>query len=74
VKTYKIVEGYIQINFTETGEILPHAEKFPVSRFSMIVDLRDEEVVDYLLNHLGITTRGFIELDEAPLFMDYQLN
>ena len=74
MKTYRIIEGYIHIKFTETELILHNEEKFPVSRFSMVVDLEDQAVVHYLLEHLGISTQEFVEVDGPLLFMPFQLN
>lgn len=74
MKAYRVIEGYIQLRFTETGEIVEDAEEFPLSRFTILVDENDKETLTYLLQTLDVEIQELRLVTETPHYMTHELN
>jgi len=74
MKAYRVVEGYIQLRFTDNGEVVEGAEKFPISRFTILVDENDTETLTYLLQTLDVEMQELRLVNEPPHYMTHELN
>lgn len=74
MKAYRVVEGYIQLKFTETGEVIKGGQKFPISRFTVLVDPNDKAILEYLLNDLDLEVFELHPLNTTPHYLTHELN
>lgn len=74
MRAYRVVEGYIQLRFTDTGLPVEGAEKFPLSRFTILVDENDKETLTYLPQTLDVEMQELRLVTETPHYMTHELN
>lgn len=74
MRAYRVVEGYIQLRFTDTGEVVQGGEKFPLSRFTIVVDPTDKATMEYLIRDLDLQFYEVHPITEAPRYLTHELN
>lgn len=72
MKAYRVVVGYLQLRFTESGEPVKGGEQFPITPFNIIVD--SPEVAEYLVSRMDIKRYKLIPITKAPTYLEYELN
>mgnify|MGYP003645585893 CR=1 FL=1 len=72
MKVYRVVQGYLQLKFSDKEELVENGKKFPMSVFNIVVD--SPEVAEYLIDELGVDEYELLEQKETPTYLKHELN
>lgn len=69
---YRIIIGELVLRDKDTGKLLNDGEVYPITHSNILVD--SDEVADYLVEQLGITTYKLLKREKPPVYLEHELN